>query len=383
MKQQGISLAGRLDRNQAPACDDAVASSRNAGYGVQRLGIASIEPPGIGPCFQADSPPTAMAAISAVALDAAQVAGLPIEPIGYEYAQAPSSLEALRAAAGRTWQLAVRKAGGSRRLVLAGAGCCLGLVVLLLVLSRGGDNPLRPQAARAAQRGQPVTGLDIARRTDRPNAAKTDKGLTGVEFESTKAARTSLLFGDDSDGGRELVIQPRMAPSTEAAIASAVGSQLANRHATAGAETSASAPGTAQGPSDAGDERQYRTCPPGFVLHGVVRCPEGMLANISGQFVPVGGTVNNAIVVDIKDYSVEMEIEGRRFLLGINAPAPPPPKQTEQTEAEDESKAADKKPDDAQAAKTDEEKPKPANSSSSPSGKSESYSKRYTPAGSH
>jgi hypothetical protein len=174
-----------------------------------------------------------------------------------------------------------------------------------------------------------------------------------------------------------------MAPSTEAAIASAVGSQLANRHVTAGAETSASAPGTAQGPSDAGDERQYRTCPPGFVLHGVVRCPEGMLANISGQFVPVGGTVNNAIVVDIKDYSVEMEIEGRRFLLGINAPAPPPPKQTEQTEAEDESKAADKKPDDAQAAKTDEEKPKPANSSSSPSGKSESYSKRYTPAGSH
>jgi hypothetical protein len=80
------------------------------------------------------------------------------------------------------------------------------------------------------------------------------------------------------------------------------------------------------GPAKTTDSaKKYRSCPPGFVLAGVVKTADGLRANINGAFVPAGGIVNGAKVVEVKEYSVEMELDGEYFLLGIGGLAHTPP----------------------------------------------------------
>lgn len=64
---------------------------------------------------------------------------------------------------------------------------------------------------------------------------------------------------------------------------------------------------------------RYMPCPPGITLSGVVQQPDGALANINGRFVAVGETVDGAKVVRITPLSVEMELDGKRFLVGFNS----------------------------------------------------------------
>jgi len=100
---------------------------------------------------------------------------------------------------------------------------------------------------------------------------------------------------------------------------------------------------SAQSPSAAGQavliqRPRYRDCPPGFVLNGIIKAPSGLMANINGKFVAVGGMVQDARVIEIRAYSVEMELFGERFLLGMGgrrgAASQPAPEQPEQPSPE-------------------------------------------------
>jgi hypothetical protein len=77
-------------------------------------------------------------------------------------------------------------------------------------------------------------------------------------------------------------------------------------------------------------------------------------------------------VVDIKEYSVEMELDGQRFLLGINAAAPPPARDSGQTGVEENSK--DKKKADADQAPEGGEEGSDAESSAAAGNKADSDS---------
>lgn len=59
----------------------------------------------------------------------------------------------------------------------------------------------------------------------------------------------------------------------------------------------------------------YTPCPPGFTFTGAIRQPTGVFANINGRFVRVGDTVSGARVVKIGRSSVEMELDGVRFVV--------------------------------------------------------------------
>ncbi len=86
-------------------------------------------------------------------------------------------------------------------------------------------------------------------------------------------------------------------------------------------------------------EPAYIPCPAGFKLTGIMHWPKGKFANINGRYVTAGDTVGNATVVEIKNFCVEMELEGRRFLLAVGAKPgkQPPPKKPEKTdEAQEE-----------------------------------------------
>jgi hypothetical protein len=373
MKQQGISLAGRLDRIQDAAREGAAGAS-NACYGVRRLGIASPEVVEPGSPYMRAAQPTPSPVGLPVESDASKAAGLPAEPLELDYGEGASPIELVRAAAMRVWQTAVEKIGNRRRLAFAGAVCGVAVIGLLVLLCRGGDGPLRPQPARGSEYGlrhSAESGL-AGRAVSPPGTARTGRNSTGGDFESTKAARAALLYGDEGGPEQELVIQPPASPAISGLDRSAIVQET-----TAGREIIPGVSGDVKDQTKPESGKRYRSCPPGLVLNGVVRCPEGLLANISGRFVPVGGTVNNAVVVGIKEYSVEMEIDGQRFLLGINASAPPPARDAEKTKAEADSRD-DSQPNNDQAAEEDQEGSETRKPSGS--GTSESHSSKRTSA---
>lgn len=82
----------------------------------------------------------------------------------------------------------------------------------------------------------------------------------------------------------------------------------------------ASQPSPASNPASAPAIR-YRDCPAGFALSSVINTPDGAFAGINGKMCKVGGVVNNATLVAIRDYSVEMELAGERFIVGIGEEA--------------------------------------------------------------
>ncbi len=63
--------------------------------------------------------------------------------------------------------------------------------------------------------------------------------------------------------------------------------------------------------------KKYRDCPSNLKLEGVIKTPNGMLVNINGRLLAVGDTVEGARVVIIRDFSVEMELKGEFFYLGM------------------------------------------------------------------
>ena len=103
--------------------------------------------------------------------------------------------------------------------------------------------------------------------------------------------------------------------------------------------------------------RQYVPCPPGFRFAGAVRQPNGVFANINGRFIRLGGTLGQARLVKVGKSSVEMEQNGKRFVIGFGhsqaPPAPPARPVTAETDPPATDRGAEKEPDSDQGKQKD------------------------------
>jgi len=70
------------------------------------------------------------------------------------------------------------------------------------------------------------------------------------------------------------------------------------------------------------EESQYTPCPRGFSLTCIMKTPDGYLAMVNGRAVRVGQVIDDAEVIDISLKSVEMQLDGKRFVLGIGEQTP-------------------------------------------------------------
>ena len=52
-----------------------------------------------------------------------------------------------------------------------------------------------------------------------------------------------------------------------------------------------------------------------------MRGPAGPVAIINNRTVKVGQTVNDAKVIRIEQFAVELELKGRRFMVGVASPS--------------------------------------------------------------
>jgi hypothetical protein len=85
----------------------------------------------------------------------------------------------------------------------------------------------------------------------------------------------------------------------------------------AGSEGPAATPPTSSGRKTVS---AFRVAPPGISVSGIIQGPEGPVAMINNRIVVVGDTVNKHKVVRIGKTSVELERDGKRFLVGISTP---------------------------------------------------------------
>ncbi len=89
----------------------------------------------------------------------------------------------------------------------------------------------------------------------------------------------------------------------------------------------------------------------GIRLGGIMRGADGKIALINNRSVKVGQTVNNAKVVHIGDFSVEVELDGKRYLVAISST---PPVKTSNGD-KDESSDSDSDDDEAESETEEEE----------------------------
>ncbi len=90
----------------------------------------------------------------------------------------------------------------------------------------------------------------------------------------------------------------------------------------------------------------------GIKLGGIMSGHDGKVAIINNRSVKVGQTVDNAKLVHIGDFSVEVELNGKRYLIGISSSQP---KKASDKDEDDKDKSSDSD-DDEKESKTENEK---------------------------
>ncbi|GAG45486.1 unnamed protein product [marine sediment metagenome] len=108
-------------------------------------------------------------------------------------------------------------------------------------------------------------------------------------------------------------------------------------------------PGTAAG--QATPAANLKLSAAGIKVSGIMRGLGGPVAIINNRFIAVGKTIGKAKVVRIGQFSVELEIDGERFLIGVSAPSTYEPPREEPAE---DKPAADAEPEQQEQEDPDE-----------------------------
>jgi len=213
-------------------------------------------------------------------------------------------------------------AGARQKKMLVGGGVIL-LVAIVWACWPSSDKAAyrpTPQAAQAAPaEAQPVPQPDRGPGTApvTPNgtlAPAVNPGAVPAYIGASPArpgGRTEPGPAmPDENHGQAPAMSPEPAPDGDAhpAATTMPAQDIAPSKPTAGAEPAKPL------------ERQYRPCPSGIRLTGIVQQAGRKVACINGKFRDVGDRVCGATVVEIKDLSVEMEQDGQRFLVGFGSP---------------------------------------------------------------
>ena len=257
--------------------------------------------------------------------------------------------------------------GLNRRIVLpvaASVGAVLILLIWLLWGSSGSETDRPPAAAAAADKrpavgsgstadagraaeaavrvrneraapaarersGAPDAAVSRSRPPQRPYPAHKPNGPAsrpapkGVPAGTSRKNVLSLLEWARLLAGRK-DLRAKVRSGGTAADAPKAGRPGPGRPGAPGKQAAPSkAPGKTSKSGQPTQPWQYVPCPSGIKLSGIVRHPDGILANINGRFVRVGDTISGAKVVRITPLSVEMQREGKRFLVGFSKPEAP------------------------------------------------------------
>jgi len=336
--KKGLDLAaGRLARIPAPSGKPRAGRPRAAGsYGTERLGITA----------KADPP----------APREKGLAPAPSPPQPARWRDRLGDLRALGKYARRPW-------------VWAAALGTVAAVTLACLLSGGaeeGTTPLR--AVAQVRRPSPAAAASTKGPAARQAPADADDGRAESQpappgaAASTPARRrpgadpvtegvSSFLRWVGEAGAR--AARQRRAPERIDVQApdAAARSQGSPAEPAARGEDASTAKGQA---APAPPVVQYGPCPPGFRFTGAIRQPTGVFANVNGKFVRVGGTVSGAKVIKIGRSSVEMERDGRRFIVGFGTG---PRRRVERDEADAAEQDANEPPAPEKDANTPAKKP--------------------------
>jgi hypothetical protein len=113
----------------------------------------------------------------------------------------------------------------------------------------------------------------------------------------------------------------RPADAANESVQSSDGGAKVVAKADAPAASPASAPAPTTSPATRPAEPTFHTAPGGYSLGAIMRGPNGSLAIINGKPVGEGATVRGAKVIRIQPLSVELELDGQRFPLGLGRQA--------------------------------------------------------------
>ena len=253
-----------------------------------------------------------------------------------------------------------------RRALAAGAGIVfLVIVVSVWALCSGGDtNAIGPRTA-AAEDGLatgngdgPDSGADAPPRTDAA-VANSHRTVSPVSKAAgpAKHLRTASARRSRPTGGLASKPTNGSAKASPGMLSSLVNwmrgrSQPRSTRRGPPLQVNWTAPKSAvssqQSDPEAGASEstppQYVPCPPDIRLTAIMLRPTGSVATINGRMLAVGGIVNEAKVISINGFFVEMELNDRRFQVGLNSGVEDPPSEddedddeaTEEEEAEEE-----------------------------------------------
>ncbi len=314
-------------------------TKRNTNYGVERLGITSdAEPKTEEPVWELSEKPKPPAPHTVV------VEPITILPASKEVPRQAESPEAM----GTKHRYSIssklseyKSILGRRKIktILLFAGIPVIVLTLLLWLCIGGEETV-PQSASATHVTKVASKTEPKMNPASPTAEKMRQHPeSGRAISAATPARSTLreIFN--------LLAETKPAPETTAAV-----------------PAQAAPPPKPDKPQDADPEPVVKKVPIiavapawlGFKLSGIMRGPKGRTAFINNRPVRVGQTINDAKVVHIGDFSVEVELKGRRYLVGISSP--PSERAPVEVEVEDENKSSDSDDDKAKSKTKDEEK---------------------------
>ena len=197
---------------------------------------------------------------------------------------------------------------------IIGASVLVAAALVAWLLHNGPHNTPRTAAAEYFNRPKAPTAGHVA---DRRRARRRDPRPTLADLarEARKRAASRMLRLAAAAEKRHPATGPatgRENPEAGSAKAAGAPKPAAATKGPTSQPTTASAGGPEVLP-------RYQRPPAGYTLTGILRGPSGHLAAINGRMVAVGGTVKRAKVIKIRPLSVEMELDGRRFTLGVEA----------------------------------------------------------------
>lgn len=278
------------------------------------------------------------------------------------------------------------------KALAAGAGTVLAVSLLLVWGLSGSDKP-DPQAPSATRTPRPARprrpspkpparagSSRGARAPTRTNRAPSPAPAAAAARPKPDPGKTRIGAADVRPpvAGRASA-KPAARPKATNPLLATIASLLArakprsDRPAASRKSPGATSPakpagsGKATKPPSSRQPWQYMSCPPGIRCTGVFQQPTGSIATINGRFLRVGDRANGAKVVRISPMSVEMELDGKRFLVAIS-PERVRPDRSDEGEGE-EGEEAEEDDSDADDADSQDEPAKKKRSSRSGSKK--------------
>ena len=312
MKDKQTDLAaGRLGLTPAAESGLLPRPRKMPGYGVDRLGLASVEKVRTPPQPPSNPPP-------AVQGRAESPMPIPVEPA------APAPTVTWTPIRPRRWLKPV--------LCVCGLALLAGAVRLAMwCFAPAGDAVPRPasasvHAAAVAKETPPPAAPSPADPVGRDTAMQALARTSGADPRPSNLAETArgqpplaAMEPDPLSMLNEWESPAEMAPPDAGAILAApieeIPKPVPPPSPAPAAPARAATPVKPQPTQTVG----YKVAPAGIVVSAILHGPNGPLAMINNQSVTVGQTVGQAKVTRIDEFAVEMEEDGQRFLVSLSS----------------------------------------------------------------